>query len=895
MAGRLRAALSTITTAPWRRAPWLLWRRPGVVLTVVASCAVVAASVAAVPLFLSSVGSATVEVQADERCPRVTGATARFRVGPADVVDGPVDPFTPVADRLGPARRWVRLEPLRLTGADPQRRIDASLLARDDVADHIEVLEQTSGDGVWITDRAAERTGLGVGDNALLGGAEVPVVGVYRDVAGTSVDDYWCSIADLVLLEVRGADLVLPPPIVLADRATFARLVTELDVDAFGAWEAPLRAGLDVTEVEGLVEDLACEGDAAPVWCADRRPPIALGRPQDGVRPPLYAQDAEEFVTGYLDSSLPFVVRRARAVQATVGGGIWPMAGLAALAGLGLVAAAAALWFERRRREVGLLTVRGVSPAAIGVKAVLEVALPALLGALVGIAVAYGVVAWIGPSPEIEAAGLRWALVAGGGALLAALSTVGVVVARRTGSHAVRRSRRGWAVRVPWEVLLGAATVVSYARLGEWGVPVGRGASLTRIDVVGLLFPVLFLVTAVALLARVVGLTLRPLRRLSRGWPAALYLGVRRVARHRVAVIGLVAAAAVTAGVLGYATTLNRSLAATLDAKASTFVGSELAVQLPGGAALPPSLAARATEVEVYRRAWLDLGSRESVMVLGIDPATFEPAAFWDDSFADRSLGELLRQLQEPRRDGLVPAVVVGVEVGDGVELTVVGNRRRHLPIAPVTGVRAFPGMSKPVPTVIVDQARLQAASVDGGMGETWIGGERDEVVATLLDAGVGFEERRRATDVADSASFLTVSWTFGFMQSVGVSAGLLALGGAAVYLDARRRDRLLGYAFLRRMGMTGRQHRRALGVELTTSLLLGCWSGLGIALLAAWLAHSRIDPVPGYRPAPLLRPALDVAAGFAVLSVLVVLVAAALAQRRVDRDDPVEVLRAGV
>ena len=56
----------------------------------------------------------------------------------------------------------------------------------------------------------------------------------------------------------------------------------------------------------------------------------------------------------------------------------------AALAGVGFVAAAAGLWCDRRRREVTLLTVRGVSPAALGLKAILELIVPLTAGAVGG-------------------------------------------------------------------------------------------------------------------------------------------------------------------------------------------------------------------------------------------------------------------------------------------------------------------------------------------------------------------------------------------------------------------------------------------------------------------------------------------------------------------------------
>ena len=78
MGSGLRGALSTLTSAPWRRAPVLLRRRPGVLVTVAAACAVMTTSLAAVPLFLSSVGTESVALQASERCPRDTGVSLHF-------------------------------------------------------------------------------------------------------------------------------------------------------------------------------------------------------------------------------------------------------------------------------------------------------------------------------------------------------------------------------------------------------------------------------------------------------------------------------------------------------------------------------------------------------------------------------------------------------------------------------------------------------------------------------------------------------------------------------------------------------------------------------------------------------------------------------------------------
>lgn len=89
--------------APWRRAPWLLLRRPGVLAAAAGAAAVVAASSAAVPLFLSSAGTEAVTIQAAERCPRDTGATATVPEGDPDPLATP-DPFAPSTPTSGRRR-----------------------------------------------------------------------------------------------------------------------------------------------------------------------------------------------------------------------------------------------------------------------------------------------------------------------------------------------------------------------------------------------------------------------------------------------------------------------------------------------------------------------------------------------------------------------------------------------------------------------------------------------------------------------------------------------------------------------------------------------------------------------------------------------------------------------
>ncbi|MGH9111464.1 MAG: hypothetical protein ACRDZN_04075 [Acidimicrobiales bacterium] len=940
MATRTSRLLAVLSSPPWRRAPGLLLRRPGVLAAVGGASAVLAASVAGVPLFLSSASSESVAVQAGERCPRDTGVRypAGFAVAgvPPDAVevdggvgpprpaeigpdDSPSDPLEPLDDRLGLSVLWLVQRNAGLRFADGSSDMTVAVLARDGALDHVEVLDGSPGPGLWLSDRAQNVTQLAPGDRAYFSGAQagVPVAGIYRDEAVLPPDNYWCAHADLLLPDHIGADL--PPPVVLADRATFLELMRSLGVPAvFGAWEAPLGHDLTLAEADGLVTDLSCGTGIAPrlAWCegvddhggavTGPAPDVLVPMGQTGraglavpTEDRIDYRDADDFVSRRLLSHLPFVTDRSGAIKTAVAGGVVPVAGFAALAGVGLVSAAASLWLDRRRREVRLLTVRGVSPAALGVKAVLELVIALVAGGAAGFGLAYGLVVWLGPSSLVEPAALRWAAVGTAAAVVVSALSVGVVVALRARSHAARQRRGAWLARIPWEVPLGLAAWVSYRRLGEWGVPVSEGADVSRVDVVALLFPLLFLLTGVAVAARLLALALRPLRAASGRWPTAPFLAVRRVDRYRVAAIGLVAASALAAGVLGYAATLTRSLDATLDAKAKTFIGSDLAVRLGPAQESPASMFDAATTVDVYRRGRIDVAGRQGVNVLAIDPPTFERAAFWDASFSGSSLGEAMDRLAAPPGEGPVPAVVVGIDAADVVELSIAGGvdvATTDLAVEQVADVTAFPGMKRGTPTVFVSASALADRGLAGGeTTETWIRGDRERSLAVLTAAGVRFSEDRRFGEVVDRASFLTVSWTFGFMQSLGIAAGLLVVGGLAFTLDARRRGRVLGYAFARRMGLTPATHRRALLAELAATVVVGCCLGLATAVVGTRLAYGRIDPVPDFQPDPLLRPALVVMALLAAVALIVTALGAVLGQRRADRDDPMEVLRAGV
>ena len=152
--------------------------------------------------------------------------------------------------------------------------------------------------------------------------------------------------------------------------------------------------------------------------------------------------EPDDFVEQFFQTHLPFVAARGRAIQKTVAGGVWPLSALATVAGIGLTAAAASLWIDRRQRELRLLATRGVSPAGLAGKSVLEVSLPMSLGALVGTAFAAAMVVLFGPASALDSPAPTWARWWPGQSPPPGFATFAVVVGRRSRASA-RSAARG--------------------------------------------------------------------------------------------------------------------------------------------------------------------------------------------------------------------------------------------------------------------------------------------------------------------------------------------------------------------------------------------------------------------------------------------------------------------
>jgi len=902
--------VSLLRTAPWRRAPLLLRRSPAVLLAVLAAGLILGAAAAATPLFLSSAANAALTRQIRERCPPTAGLQVRSN----GALGGPVTAdeaaratglrgatawpagreLLAVRERtvrqagalmpnLGPPVLAMSGPQVQLTGPTADQQSGGRLLYRDGFEGQIRKLASAPGvTGVWLPSEAAAQLGVRPGDRLTvsLTGRSAParVAGIYRELHRLPPTPYWCALGERIYPPGFAEDP--PPPLVLADRATFTAISRRLQETRLEfAWDLELADGITLAEAR----------DTAAAYPAARRAVAAGG---SGMIPPEQAAAFNSPGVVVTATELPFLVQRSDAIVAAVGGAIGPVAVAGTGVALLLVAAAGSYWVDRRRVEVALLAARGVGPAAVAAKAVLEMLVWLVAGGMLGWLAAVGLVRLLGPSDLLDPSATPAALARTGVALAAGLGLLGLVAGLRSRAMTERGIgvRPGILARVPWELAVLALAALAYRRLTGHGPPVATGTEPPRIDLLLLAFPMLFLVGTVALAVRLLGLAVRRLRTAGSSWPHAAYLAARRVAHGARLALLLVAASALSIGVMVYAATLTLSVRTTLDAKARTFVGSDVSVEgFTRGAVLPADLPA--TVVDRYEEV---LVAGSPVMMLAIDPATFARGAFWDGSLADEPLDKLVGDLSPGPEGAPVPVVVVGRTLPDRFAFDLfLGSQGRSVRFqARVTErVRAFPGM-RANPLVVVDRRALGSLQP---AKETllWARGRREQVLAALDRADVRVVGVvTDARDVLDVSSFLATSWTFGFLEALGVLTGLITAGGLLLYLETRQRSCRAAYALSRRMGLSRAAHLGSLLAEIGGTLLGGFAIGVGLSFVAARLVYLRLDALPTVPPVPLLRTPVLALAGTAAAVLAITWLAAWMAQRSADRTNLAEVLR---
>lgn len=881
-----------LTLSPWRRAPWRAVSIMSLSAGVAIAAFVLGLAAGSRPMFVSSAASGSLVGDIRDGCRFFAGLSIErnvvyapggdfsgARYPPADdaaarsALDDAlagVDGLDEVVTVIGPL---VRVGPAP-AGGDGGSSFQMRMIARDGFESHIEVIDRGDRPGVWIPDNISALLGVRGGHSVVVGidGRDVvlPVAGTFFDLVQRR-DSHWCSVGPLLQEQRTGG---APPPVLLMDRELLLDVYTGAGgITAFTRWEfAPPESGWALDQASATVTTLQAVAAASN----NRATPLgeALGRGES-----------------IADSAS--AIQHARRTRATVSSAAGPIALATAGVAMLVLLTAARSWLDRRRREVTVLALRGAGPLAIAGKAVLELILPFVAGGAAGVIGSIVLVRAIGPSTLIESSAVRAGIVQVAIALLVALVAAAAVVAaavRRVADEsagAAPRNRLLW-----WEppVLLLAAGALYELR--------HRGSSVvgtTDVDSLALLAPFLLLAGGSGLLARV-GLGRRTLQPLAPRLPTAGWLAARRLGARRLRAVAVVTSAAVAVGVVVFAGAMSASIRATADAKTLIGPGAAQVIRVGQADTVPADVVAdgRTTVVTRLAESGVVVRGHPSADVLGVDPSTFARAAYWDDSFADRSLGALLDRIDEPAAE-VVPVVAVGDGLPERFVITVAddGGTDVELEVEVVARARAFPGLGfrQDRPLVVVDRSALAAVGVHRPT-EVWTDSRTSEVADRLAGEGLQIVFEVVAGDAAGDSTVRAHLWTVSYLEVIGFAAALVTLAGLGLYFAAGLARHRLGSAVAQRMGMTRRTGAAATAIEVGAMLGAGWLFGSALAWLAARLVHTSFDPRPNSPPDPLFRVDLTVIGLTGLATVVVAVLAAIVIERGASRRSMQEMLR---
>ena len=867
-----------LLTAPWSRGPALVIREPLALIAVITAALLLGLVAAGGPLFVSSVGAGALHAAAAQRCTQDDQVSV---INPAlnvylPTVAGPQPPETvstadPVVRRAFTAQglpdpvltSYAMVSTGDTSGLRPP---DVGLFANPAALDHVEFTARVDGPGVYLTDTYAAQLGITAGDQLPLASGPLPVAGVYRDLDTASyrtvLPDFWCHWRPLIVTSASSA----PPPLVLTDPDTLAAVAPSVQAE----WTSPVDVDqLTVTEAHTVVAAAAGLFSAADTDQDDAASPVA----GFGVVTQL------DFDLAQTTSIRDAVASPVNAL--TVAGG-----GLA----LVVVGGSVLFWAQRRRTELRLLSSRGISPPMLGLKAAAELGLPAAAGCLLGWAAALVLVPRLGPSALLEpgapAAGLVAVAAAWAGCLLTIVAVGAVATAELRQRRTPRLLHAGLAVAV-------LAPIAAALRLGR-ETDLQQLARVVVIDPAVLLAPILAVVGLVLAAALLAVAPLQKARRPARARGFAVFAAVNRAAAARGPLLAVICGLAVPIALALYSAGFTASNQTTIEAKADTYTGAAVVLDVRVRLGGLPDAGTDATPVVSADGGSLDAdGDRTGdIQVLGIDPDSFGRYALFDPDLSGAALPRLLAQLSPPAAGQPAPALLVGAgaDVPSAVLL-----RGSTLDVAVTATAPAFPGMRHPgQPVLVLDLDALTGLDPFAGWtSELWTDQQHaPAVLDSLAAAGVLTDGVVEPAAFIDATTLLPVTWTFDFLRALSALVATLSIAGLLLFLAARQQRQETSYVMLRRMGMTARAHRRSLLYEIGAlsgwAWLAGC--ATGAAALA--VATDQIDVNPSFPPPTqlVLPVAAPVAAGIALA-----VATAALTwwtTRRAERADPDVVLR---
>jgi putative ABC transport system permease protein len=599
-----------------------------------------------------------------------------------------------------------------------------------------------------------------------------------------------------------------------------------------------------------------------------------------------------------VDDLITGAVRDAEDGLATVTPPVQTLALTGQLVALFGMMAAGVYGVRRRRIEMRYLDAKGITRRDLWVRSAVEAVLPVAVGGALGWLVTWWLIQRFGPAAAVESAAVSDSI-----RLAALVCVIAVlIVATVTAVAAARQSHETVETAAPdrgavwWEIpLLVLAAAALYEIWTRGTSAVSSVGGQVQVDRLLLLFPVLFMAGCAGLVVRALGRGLQGLRG-SGSWPVPLYLASRRVSTAPRVALLLVTASTLAIGVLAYAGTAVVTIRESTRNKVLVSTGADVIGTTPG-----PIFQAEAgfglhsTNVLEVPFVRTDPTSETQLTLVGIEPDSFAAAAFWDPTFSDRPLADLLRDLtpeQEP-----LPAIVVGGELPTGQEHLQLSGYQ--LPLRVVGSASAFPGQGRGLAVVVsapalrtVLESHDALIALGGAHYQAWADGPSGLARSFLITQGADPASIVIAADRLETPALRALTWAFVFMELIGVVTAVIALIGLVLYLQARQRSRELSYALGRRMGLTASAHRGAVVIEILLLLATALVAGAVLAFGTTALIYRRLDPLPDLPPDPTLRVPVSLLLTIAVAIAVCAWVGGWWVQHRAGRANVGAVLR---
>ncbi|MBW4721306.1 ABC transporter permease [Saccharothrix obliqua] len=804
---------------PWRAAPRAALSSPLTLLVSLVTALLLSFVVAAAVLHSGASGSAAIAYHADRLCAESLRPNLESKIRHAQVLSALDDLKSTLGDQpMLPA--FYTAEARTDFGGRPTY---AKFGYRPGATDHLKVLEGGGKDGLWVPKSIAVTTDLQLGKRGM-GGVLPPVTAVYEDVRDP-LDPWWCS----------ERQYVVPNPI-SARLDSVTAVVWMPTAESFAALPPAVTAQASVTvRFPGPVPQTVDEADAL-VSAGTAR--LEKYRAQ-GVR---------------VNSPLTLPVDNARETVGNVRSAILPLALISLLIGLAGVATVTAQWAQRRHAELWLLWVRGSGPAALGGRALLELGLPLVAGGALGLVAARLLLPVYAPSTALPPG-------SAGNAVLAVLVVVAlslVIVWSTTALRAHRafqkaatgsRARRVLTA-LPWELVTAGLAVWSWFRVRDSGFSATTQiGGLPRIDAAALAFPLLVVLTAALLAARLARWALKASHRAALWRRPAAQLAIRRLAAAAGPVTGVLLVGVLAIGTIAVGSGIAGSQQTALADKSGIYTGAESTVRLVDKVELPPELRGNSTVV--------GMAQVEENIALVVDPDTFNDGAYGED--IDRAL------LAQPLRIGDAPRGEVSMP---GLPRF---DPRAHLPSFPKLGTAGW--------VVPIDQVPDE----DGvGSWYVWSAKPLGELTTALAAHDIRYRNSIERTKAVSGLPFLTIQWTFGFVTAVGVVLAVVAAIALLLAIEVRRRQNAVSGAFSTRMGLRPAALLSSHLLELGALAVAAVVVGLAASTAGSRIAVPRLDPAPRLAPGTEVPNMAPLFTATVVGSALVVLVAAWIAVRAV-------------